>query len=88
MRKFHAWIMRVIKLGVRSIKTKILRKCFGMLESRPILIEFDDLHALCHWKRLDKTRRTTYFRVVFVNTSPYVLLIFPSYNQNNELRLP
>jgi hypothetical protein len=44
MRKSHTWIIRAMKLGVQSITTKTPRKCFGMLE-RPIIIEFEELHA-------------------------------------------
>jgi hypothetical protein len=43
---------RAMKLGVRLITMKTPRECFGMLAG-PIIIEFEDLHALYHQKRLD-----------------------------------
>ncbi|CAN6210696.1 unnamed protein product [Urochloa humidicola] len=51
--KFHAWIMKVMKKGIKTITAMIPPEVFHNPNPYQLVIDFDDLHALYRRKHLD-----------------------------------
>ena len=51
--KFHAWIMKVMKHGIKEITAMVLPSVFNNPVPHQIVIDFEDLHRLYRRQHMD-----------------------------------